>query len=190
MQSAPEIEPVGHGIFIWRHYDAAIKAELFSTGLQTDSGIFLVDPIRLAPETMTDWQGVAGVVVTNENHLRSAVEFAQRFRVPVYSASNPAAEIFDASGLTAVPIQGAATGEIALRWEASGGTIVMGDALINFEPYGFTFLPAKYCSNFKLMRTSLATLLDYSFERILFAHGTPILSRARERLEALLKARR
>jgi hypothetical protein len=68
--------------------------------------------------------------------------------------------------------------------------MVIGDALINFEPYGFGLLPAKYCSNFKLMRRSLSQLLDYSFERMLFAHGMPILSRARERLELLLTEHR
>ena len=67
--------------------------------------------------------------------------------------------------------------------------MVMGDALINFEPYGFTFLPSKYCSNSKLMRASLGKLLDYSFERMLFSHGEPIVCNARERLKALLDAR-
>jgi glyoxylase-like metal-dependent hydrolase (beta-lactamase superfamily II) len=94
-----------------------------------------------------------------------------------------------APGLTAIPVDGAAVGEIAIHWEAESGTMVIGDALINFEPYGFTFLPSKYCSNFKLMRASLRKLLDYSFERMLFSHGEPILSHARERLEALLEAR-
>ena len=64
--------------------------------------------------------------------------------------------------------------------------MVVGDALINFEPYGFGLLPAKYCRDFKRMRQALTKLLDYSFERILFAHGTPILAGARERLEKLL----
>ena len=36
------------------------------------------------------------------------------------------------------------------------------------------------------MRQSLEKLLDYSFERILFAHGTPILSGGRARVEQLL----
>jgi glyoxylase-like metal-dependent hydrolase (beta-lactamase superfamily II) len=63
----------------------------------------------------------------------------------------------------------------------------MGDALINFEPYGFTFLPAKYCSNQKQMRRSLRKLLDYKAERIFFAHGTPILAGASERLKSLLR---
>jgi glyoxylase-like metal-dependent hydrolase (beta-lactamase superfamily II) len=66
-----------------------------------------------------------------------------------------------------------------------GGTVIVGDALINFEPYGFTFLPAKYCSNQKQMLRSLRRLLDYKAKRMLFAHGTPILSGTTERLQAL-----
>jgi hypothetical protein len=68
--------------------------------------------------------------------------------------------------------------------------MVIGDALINFDPYGFALLPAKYCSNFKLMRRSLSKLLDYSFDQMFFAHGMPILAHARERLEFLLNERR
>jgi len=70
-----------------------------------------------------------------------------------------------------------------------GGTLIVGDALINFESYGFTFLPAKYCSNQKQMRRSLRKLLDYRAQRMLFAHGTPILSDASERLRGLLESR-
>jgi len=36
------------------------------------------------------------------------------------------------------------------------------------------------------MRRSLQKLLDYKAERILFAHGTPILTGASERLQHLL----
>jgi hypothetical protein len=36
------------------------------------------------------------------------------------------------------------------------------------------------------MRRSLRKLLDYKAERMLLAHGTPILSRASERLQGLL----
>jgi glyoxylase-like metal-dependent hydrolase (beta-lactamase superfamily II) len=64
--------------------------------------------------------------------------------------------------------------------------MIVGDALINLEPYGFTFLPGKYCSNEKEMRRSLQKLLDYKAERILFAHGTPILSGVSDRLRDLL----
>ena len=64
--------------------------------------------------------------------------------------------------------------------------MIVGDALINFEPHGFGLLPAKYCLDANLMRRSLGKLLDHAFERMLFAHGTPILSGARVRVEQLL----
>jgi hypothetical protein len=127
--------------------------------------------------------GVEGIITTNENHDRSANEFAGQFHVPVYSTASSSFP----NGLTAVKIEGAAPGEIAVHSEIAGGVMVMGDALINFDPYGFAFLPSKYCTNQKLMRRALARLLEYPFEKMLFAHGTPIQSGARQRLEALLK---
>ena len=94
-------------------------------------------------------------------------------------------EVFS-QGLTAVAIDGGPAGETALHHNDNGGTIVVGDALINFQPYGFGSLPAKYCLDHKLMRRSLGKLLDHAFDRMLFAHGTPILSGARARVEQLL----
>ena len=80
--------------------------------------------------------------------------------------------------MTAIAIEGAPAGEIAIYADADGGSLVIGDALINMGSYGFTFLPAKYCANHKQMRRSLRKLLDYEFERILFAHGLPIVANA------------
>ena len=83
-------------------------------------------------------------------------------------------------------IGGAAPGEIALYSSGEDGTLIMGDALIHFEPYGFTFLPPKYCTNFKEMRKSLRDLLTYDVKRMLFAHGMPIVANANRRLRQLL----
>jgi hypothetical protein len=184
MARAAEIELIAPGLFLWRAYDASIKTELFSTGLSNSSGTYLVDPIPLASSAVGLLANIVGVIVTNENHERSATDFAGQFNVPIYSARS---QSFPAD-LTAVGIEGAAAGEIAVYSNVAGGVIIIGDALINFEPYGFTFLPDKYCTDSKLMRRSLAKLLDYSFERMLFAHGTPIQSKAHQRLEALLKS--
>jgi glyoxylase-like metal-dependent hydrolase (beta-lactamase superfamily II) len=203
MLRAAEIETLCPGVIFWRFYDPTVKAELFSTGLETASGTYLIDPIQLTPDLMTGLASgtkTAGIISTNDNHERVAAFFAEQLRVPIYSAVTRIpglAEIVAikegeplAPGLTAVSIEGAPAGEIALHWKANGGTLVMGDALINFEPHGFTFLPSKYCQNFKRMRRSLAKLLEYQFERILFAHGTPIVSGARQRLEELLRETR
>jgi hypothetical protein len=202
MPVAQEVDQVAPGISLWQFYDPAVKADLFSTALETPSGIYLIDPIPLNAEPLSHLEAgreVAGIVVTNENHGRATAQFAERFAVPVFvhaTARDTLAlpkiiELHDkdrlAPGLTAVTIEGGPAGEIAVHCEGNGGTIVVGDALINFEPHGFALLPAKYSSDFKLMRRSLSKLLEYDFERMLFAHGTPILSGARERLERLLQ---
>lgn len=202
MPVASEIEPVAPGVILWRFYDPAVKADLFSTAITSPAGTYLVDPIPLAPEANAQLHAgaaVVGIIVTNENHERAAGRFAEEFRVPIHlhpalldgTVLQRIQPIQDhsalAPGLLAIPIDGAPPGEIAVYSNADGGTLIIGDALINFEPHGFGFLPARYCSNAKRMRRSLPRLLDYSFERMLFAHGTPILKGARRRLEDLLQ---
>jgi len=203
MSPATEINQVRPGLFLWQNYDPSVKADLFSTALETDAGLFLVDPIPLATEPfdeLTDARELAGVIVTNANHHRDSVRQATRFSVPLFAHVEAALPpevrelrmlesgmLLDGD-LRAIAIEGAAPGEIVLHHPRDGGTMVVGDALINFAPYGFTLLPAKYCSNAKEMRRSLRQLLDFKFERILFAHGTPLLKSARQQLEQLLSS--
>lgn len=201
MPLAQEVDEVAPGILAWQMFDNKVKAELFSTALETPAGTFLVDPIPLESDGLASLRTrrkATGIFVTNANHLRATAEFAKIFSVPIYahvelrgSPDFPQStwvqdgEVF-ANGLTAVAIDGGPAGEMALYYNDTGGTMVLGDALINFEPHGFGLLPAKYCLDSKRMRRSLGKLLDYAFDRMLFAHGTPILSGGRERLEHLL----
>jgi hypothetical protein len=184
MAVAAEIEPVDAEIFLWRLFDPAVKAELFSTGLMTPSGIYMVDPVPLGPESLAEIAAmgkVLGIFVTNENHDRASAEFAERFRACVYrNGSAPEGP------LRPIQIEGAPPAETALYSTIGNGTMIMGDALVNADPYGFALLPPKYCTDARIMRRSLAKLLDYSFERMFFAHGMPILEGARSRLESLL----
>ena len=203
MRLASDFDRIASNIAIWHDYDSTVKAELYSTCLITPDSSYFIDPIPLRSEALDKLVAagrVAGIIVTNCNHHRASARFAEQFAVPVlaYCDAFPGHaprqfmrvangdEICD--GLHVIGIEGAAPGEIVLHYAADGGTLIIGDALINFETYGFTFLPGKYCSNEKEMRRSLRKLLDYKAERMLFAHGTPILSRASERLKALLDA--
>jgi glyoxylase-like metal-dependent hydrolase (beta-lactamase superfamily II) len=201
MTPAQEVARVAPGIHIWQAYDPAVKADLFSTGLETEAGAFLVDPIQLEPNSLRSLLArtkVAGVFVTNENHVRATAHFAATLSIPVYAHRDllESAEFSSATGvedgkafskgLTGIAIDGGPKGEMSLHHDSEGGTMIMGDALINFDPHGFGFLPAKYCRDAKQMRRSLRKLLDYRFDRLLFAHGTPILSQARARVEVLL----
>jgi hypothetical protein len=200
---ALEFDQIQPGLSIWQAYDSAVKADLFSTAISAKSGIFLVDPIQLDKAPLAHLlrrDSVAGVIVTNGNHFRATDDFLRRFSVPLFARRESLpmdlpvdfSEVVDGmtihGELEMTAIDGAVSGEIALYHAANGGTLVIGDALINFDPYGFTFLPEKYCQDARQMRNSLRKLLRFNAERILFAHGLPILTRANERLRELLQA--
>ena len=202
MPQASELTRLAPSLSLWQAYDPAVKSDLFATAVKTRAGLFLVDPIPLDPASLEELTGpdpVAGILLTNANHLRAAEAFAGRFKAPIFSAPMVAAEfpagsarpVADAEeispGVSVIAIAGGAPGETAFHFADQSGTMVVGDALINFEPYGFTFLPPKYCTDHKEMRRSLRRLLDWPFQRLFFAHGMPILSSARERLETLLR---
>jgi len=201
MPRAQEVDEVAPGIFIWQAYDSKSRAELFSTALTTHSGTYVVDPIPLASaglQSLRAHQRVAGIFVTNVIHARAAAEYARALSLPILAHGELSAapdfphitavqggEVLS-RGLTAVALDGGPAGEMALHYNENGGTMILGDALINFEPHGFGMLPAKYCLDANLLRQSLAKLLDYAFARMFFAHGTPILSGARGHVEQLL----
>jgi hypothetical protein len=201
MSLTQEVDQVAPGAFIWQVYDKSVKADLFSTGLETTTGTYLIDPIPLAAGPLAELQAqrkISGIFVTNVNHIRAAIEFATLFAVPMFvnaklygTAGFPDATAVQdrkmfSEGLTGIALEGGPLGEMALHYDDAGGTLVIGDALINFEPHGFGLLPAKYCQNARRMRQSLKNLLEYSFERMFFAHGTPLLSGARAQVEQLI----
>ena len=199
---ANDLDQLSSTLYVWHRYDSSVKAELFSTAVETDEGFFLVDPIQLERKSLEFFavtRPLAGIIVTNENHARAATNVGRMFRAPIFAhvetieaCKLPTARKVTngspvAEDLHVIEIPGAAAGEIALHHRRSSGAIIVGDALINFEPYGFSFLPAKYCYDPKQMRRSLRRLLDYDFDRLLFAHGIPLIHSARQRLEELLE---
>ena len=183
---------------VWYAYDPTVKADLFSTGFSARNELTVVDPIALSAAYRTELDSlgrVANIVVTNANHLRDTLKFAGTYSPSIFAPSELNAELphnhtlsdgLQVGAFRAIKIDGAADGEFALYHTDDGGTLIVGDALINFEPHGFDLLPQKYCTNQKRMIRSLRRLLDFDFNRIFFAHGNPIVTRARERLASLL----
>ena len=201
MTEADDLLSLSDLLWLWQAYDASVKADLFATAAKSRGRLFLIDPIPLAQARLAELMthgSAAGILVTNSNHPRAAALFARQLGTTIFAAEVVTHEFTGLNsqsvlggeivpGLAAIPIEGAAPGEMAFHFAEDGGTLVVGDALIHFEPYGFTLLPAKYCSNHKQMRRSLRQLLDWPFERLLFAHGSPIMVSARARLETLLR---
>jgi glyoxylase-like metal-dependent hydrolase (beta-lactamase superfamily II) len=200
---SPEFQIVSPTTALWHAYDPVSKTDLFSTALSSTDATCLVDPIPLDPADLRQLQArspIHSIVITSENHWRASRNLSQKLSVPIFAHSaaavpdqplsfTPVADGERIGGfLQTISVEGGPRGEIALFSELDGGTLIVGDALINFEPYGFTFLPSKYCGNQRKMKKSLHRLADRNVQRIFFAHGLPILSSAGLRLRALLNA--
>jgi glyoxylase-like metal-dependent hydrolase (beta-lactamase superfamily II) len=195
-----EFARISPGYALWHTYDRSLKTELFSTALVAGNELTVIDPIALPFAHQTELESlgrVAKVVITNANHARDAATFAHCYSAPIFAPPELSAEFPNSHSLQdahaigrlrVIRIEGAAEGEFALYHRDDAGTLIVGDALINFDPHGFTLLPRKYCTNQKQMIRSLRKLLDLDFARIFFAHGNPIMIRARERLESLLNS--
>lgn len=182
MPPADEYADLGGGAYRWEAYDRESKVDLSASALITPEGLLFIDPIPLREEALAELQAaagvpVAGIFLTNANHERAAAWFSRRLGTPVFSRAAPP------PGRTVIPLPGGAPGEAALH---CGDALVVGDALINLATHPFSLLPAKYCEDPAELRRSLRRLLDLRFERLLFAHGEPIMAGARDRVAALL----
>jgi hypothetical protein len=203
MKPVDDFQHVSAGLWFWQGYEPSVKTDLCSCAVLSGPGLYFIDPIPLGAEPLAELSAAAqpaGMILTNGNHERAAAEYRKRFNVPVFAHEEARGE-FDieadhwiADGatiggdLTAVQLPGAPRGEIAIHSAAGGGVMLMGDALVNIEPRGFGFLPDKYCADAKLMKVSLRKLLQFSFDAMTFAHGLPVVSGAKKRLEQLLQS--
>jgi len=198
MPVAEEFQVIRPGLFFWQAYDPAVKTDLSCCASQTPTGLVFIDPILLDKRAQAELLATASpraIVLTSGNHARAAETYRARFSIPVYADAGAAAEfsfpvdhlvadgeiIFDE--FTVISLPGAAAGEIALH---RGDALHVGDALIHLPPPGFAVLPDKYCADPRELRGALGKLLRFPFELLTFAHGLPIVTRARQRLSELL----
>ncbi|MBV9127732.1 MAG: hypothetical protein JO117_06550 [Verrucomicrobia bacterium] len=206
---------LGGGLYEWSAYDRASRVDLYTHALRAGDRLVLFDPIPLRKERFDEILAAVGnlpagpILLTNGNHARKAAQFRKFLKntTVVLAAAEARAALREddleidgelvgnggnapplPDGLQPVPLPGFAPGETAFFHPENGGTFIVGDALINLPPYDFAPLPEKYCADPKTARRSLRCLLDFSFARLVFAHGDPLLENARGRLEALLSA--
>lgn len=186
---------------VWAHYDPEVKADLGATAVVSNGELVFIDPVPLAPAALEEISAKGtpkAVVLTNGNHERSAADYAARFGIPIHAPREALPEFtlkevqpYDAGAelpgnLRAIPLTGGGAGETAL-YHAESGSLIIGDAILNAEGWGFCVLPKKYCSDHKALEQSLKKELpQLSLEKLFFAHGNPIVQNAQEKLAGLL----
>ena len=197
---ADEFQALSDTVYHWSVYDPSVKCEIGCTALKVKSGWAVVDPVPLAEAAWKELLAQAAlraILLTNGNHVRDAVSLREKHRVPVVTAADTRRDITELKpdvtllpnellyGITAVAIPGATPGETAFY--SKTGVMVLGDAVINTNPAtGLEFLPDKYCVDAEQNRASLRKLLTFDFHTLTLAHGAPVTTRAKEKLDALL----
>lgn len=200
MKPVPEYSTVRPGLFHWQGYESEVKCECSSTAIVTSAGLIFIDPIPLSKEALQElvtesFSAPAAVVLTSGNHQRESLVFAKRFGMPVFASVDAGQDIIadqrfvagdSVAGMETIALPGFGPGETAFLCE---GVLILGDALINLEPHsekgGLRRLPEKYCLDKKAAHRSLAILKALKPEILCFAHGTPIVEDAAERLSVM-----
>lgn len=212
--TAEEFQKLSNDTFIWNAFDPASKVELCSTCMILPSKqAVLIDPVRLSDTAKKELLDVltksnaklALILITNSNHARAASVWQKEFSIPVYAGESAVDElakdglkvdhrISDKDGLvpvlddsiSAIGLRGFFKGELAYLFPLNHSTVVVGDPIINLDPYGFCELPDKYSDEPKEKSASLKKLSDIKFDRMLFAHGNPLTKGAHTKFESLL----
>ncbi|HUB67612.1 MAG TPA: hypothetical protein VL981_09025 [Candidatus Methylacidiphilales bacterium] len=199
---AGEVQALSDTLFYWTVYEPSLKCDIGCTALKVGPGLIVIDPVPLADAVWQELLAMAplcAILLTNGNHVRATAGLRQRYRVPVVTAPETRREIAGIKpdvvllenellyGVSPIAIPGATAGETAFY--ASAGVMIIGDAVINVSPErGLELLPDKYCADAGQNRESLRKLLDYDFHTLTFAHGFPVTSHAKEKLQTLLKS--
>jgi hypothetical protein len=186
------------GIFRWEVFSPDHKVELSSHAVVVSGRAYCFDPIPLAADAIDELARMGkptAIVLTNENHIRASGEWQDRWQVPVWASveisvtmrgvtrfSNSESRWFD---WELNPLAGGPGGDIAFRLEGYS-LMVMGDAVINLPRRQLELLPDKYCRDPIALRQSLRRLVKEPFDRLLVAHGQPVLEGASSKVAALL----
>ncbi len=193
MKPVPELDWISRDLAIWQGYDPAVRCDCGSSAILTKQGWLVFDPILLSENAWSELLSVSkvrAIAVTSANHQRESVSLKASLGVPIYAPESARGEIEadfwlkdgdTLAGFSLLSLPGAATGESV--W-CDGSHLVVGDALIHFDD--LALLPDKYCTDPALLRESVGKLHDLSFRTVLFAHGLPIVSKAREQIAELI----
>jgi glyoxylase-like metal-dependent hydrolase (beta-lactamase superfamily II) len=146
-------------------------------------------------------EGVARVLLTNRNHVRSAELVRERTgaAIAIHPAdaayargqgTTIAAELNDGQRcgpFVVRPVPGKSPGEIVLHWPERR-LLVVGDALIGNPPGRLSLLPDKVMDDPGQLRRSVRALAALDLDVILVGDGAPVVADAGARLRDLIES--
>ena len=190
-------------LFGWSAFDETRNVDFNSTVWVRDEGTIVIDPMPLSAHDRAHLErlgGVAWIVMTNSDHIRSAVEIADLFDAKL---AGPAGERetwpFDCDawlsdgdelvpGLTAFTCEGSKTpGELVLR--IGEDTIVTGDLIRAHKGGALMTLPPAKLTNSAAAKQSVARIANLpGVDAVLVGDGWHLFSGASTALQALVTA--
>jgi glyoxylase-like metal-dependent hydrolase (beta-lactamase superfamily II) len=194
MEAAASIEEIFPGVFRWEIFSAQHRVELTSHTVLAGGTLYCFDPIMLEEEPFDHLSRLGrpeAIVLTNENHLRDALLFRERWQVPLWASDLAKLSVPDLfrigseerewQGWRLHSLFGGAGGELAFRSEERS-LVILGDAVVNLPARRLEILPEKYCEDPVLLRRSLRELASAPFARLCMAHGKAVLEKASEKV--------
>jgi Metallo-beta-lactamase superfamily len=191
---------VNEAVAFWQEYDRASRTDLSCSAHRVEDELYLIDPIRLAPEATTALVERAmprGILLTNGNHGRAARLYAKQWQIPIFAPPHIEHELgFTPDGelkpgevywnqLEVFDLAGAGPGEVAI-YRRDMEILSIGDAFLHLPGFGFAMLPEKYCLDAQRLEVTARQLRDIPIRILTFAHGYPVTMKAQERLCELL----
>jgi glyoxylase-like metal-dependent hydrolase (beta-lactamase superfamily II) len=191
---------LNQAVAFWQEYDPVSRTDLSCSAHRINDGLYLIDPIRLAPEAtaaLVEQALPRAILLTNGNHSRASKVYARQWNIPIFAPPNLERELgFTPDGelkpggvywdqLEIFELAGASMGEVAI-YRRDLETLSFGDAFIHLPGFGFTVLPERYCLNVKQLEIAVQQLRDIPVRLLTFAHGYPVTMKVQERLRELL----
>ena len=156
------------------------------------------------------------IFISGAFHVRDAEAYRKRYGCKILINHEAATEVdikvddtfgdgeTVPGGLTTIGMPGTMLGETIFRRDEGKGTLIIGDAFWNLQlnecglilgtfmrfsgfPEGFGTMPRTSMTNERLAVESYQKLMNYDFEQILFSHGKPIQSTAKEKMRTVLE---
>ena len=196
----PTLEQVAPGLRRWTAWHEEWKQEVASLALRTDQGLVLIDPIDPPPEV----RNPDHILLTVFWHARSApgLEAAHVWAAKrgVRRLKNRGVEVTDPfEGDAELPggiraFETARESEV-VYWLPEQKAIAVGDVLLgagakpHASPQPLRLCPDRWLEKAKPkdLKKSLQPLLELPLERILVAHGDPILRGGKDVLRELIE---